>query len=72
MLVRRGILSLVNNPLWSQRGDWIASTSFASDRETLFVLHSDGYGLRKLHTTADVEWLAGVVADASKATPLPP
>jgi len=60
-LVPHGLASIVEGPLWSPDGAWIASHKYLPDQEryTLYVVRPDGTDFRKLNTTTDLNSLAG-------------
>ena len=60
-IARPGVVSIVDAPLWSPNGRWIASARHIDDeRITLFIVHPDGTGFRRLRITSASDFsLAG-------------
>jgi len=53
LIVRPGVASIVDAPLWSPNGSWIASARHIDDeRIALFIVHPDGTGFRRLRITS--------------------
>jgi Tol biopolymer transport system component len=56
-IVRSGVVSDVDSLLWSPDGVWIAYERYVDDeRVTLFIVHPDGAGFRRLRTVPYGDW----------------